>query len=469
MLVKTIFILFLAIMPIIEAQSRYHRWVYLDIRYLNTEHQREAYKNGRMTCSSSNMKEEPIILGNNFVIEVSKADGKHVGYIYDSYKPSMNIPEGTILKMTLKEKMDTSVFVRIFYDVNHEGLSSDLPVSKGKYLASEISLPKRSVSSIIIPEGYQVILYTYDDFMGDFIILSSSSKNFNEFNDKMVSLEIRKKYEEDGKHVAFIFSNRNYEGIKTGLEIGKSIKIESNKIGSIMVHPGTEIFIYDGDILTDIYTSNIESVPSPYTKYEQDRYKFWRIEPEKRYEFTATVQVKATSGSPSEFATFYEHVDFKGSHFTLFEAPIILNKTDGKLSSLKIPMNHEVVLYEKENMEGAYVILTGDIPDLNIYLFNDRAMSIIFRKKKTEPISYVEIFSFEKDKRILPIGYSNISNEDFYASSIKVPQGLKVTIQKNPIFPLFLERKYTYTSDYTNTNHQNLFNSKLISVFVEEV
>jgi hypothetical protein len=454
MFVKTIFILFLAIMPIIDSLSAYKPW-------------RPKSECKKVICDSQNLS--PIFLTNEIVIQVSTTYGNHIGYIHDVYKPSMNIPKGSVLQITQKQKINTDEFVRIFYDENHEGLSSDLHVSKGKYLASEISLPKRSVSSIIIPEGYQVILYTYDDFKGDFIILSSSKKNFYEFNDKMVSLEIKKKYEEDEKHVAFIFSNGNYEGIKTGLEIGKSIKIESNKIGSIMVHPGTEIFIYDGDILTDIYTSNIESVPSPYTKCELEGLKFWKIEPEKRYEFTATVQVKATSGSPSEFATFYENVDFKGSHFTLFEAPIILNKTDGKLSSLKIPMNHEVVLYEKENMEGAYVILTGDIPNLNIYLFNDRAMSIIFRKnQQTEPIGYVEIFSIY-NKRILPIGYSNISNEDFYANSIKVPQGLKVTLQKNPIFPLFLERKYTYTSDYTNTNTQNLLDSKLISVFVEEI
>jgi hypothetical protein len=159
--------------------------------------------------------------------------------------------------------------------------------------------------------------------------------------------------------------------------------------------------------------------------------------------------------------------------------PIMLNKTDRKLSSLKIPLNHEVVLYEKENMEGAYVILTGDIPNLLIYLFNDRTMSIIYRKKQTESTGFVEIFPIfpkgDSFKRILPIGHTVMKPEDFYdinffIDSIKVPNGLKVTLHKNPIFPLYLERKYTYTADCSDTKFFPIgFDSKLISVFVEKV
>jgi hypothetical protein len=137
------------------------------------------------------IKSRTINLGNNFALSVSDVSGKHIGFIHDVYDPTMSIPpNGQInIEPRIHNTQNTPEFARIFYDVDHKGLFADLPIP-GNYTAEQISLPAKSMSSIIIPRGYQARLYANDDFNGNFIVLTSSQKDFGRFNDQMVSIEI---------------------------------------------------------------------------------------------------------------------------------------------------------------------------------------------------------------------------------------------------------------------------------------
>jgi hypothetical protein len=400
------------------------------------------------------IKSKTINLGNNFALSVSDVSGEHIGFIHDVYDPTMSIPPNSQINIEprIHNTENTPEFARIFYDFDHKGLFTDLPIP-GNYTAKQISLPAKSVSSIIIPRGYQATLYANDDFNGNFIVLTSSQKDFGRFNDQMVSIEITKIFEKQKEHVAVINSQQNSCGKqielkKTGLKIGESYRIKSSQIGSIIMDPGYEVYIYDNAILIDIYSSsmNIISTHMP---------------------FIVTVNVQKIGNLPTEYAVFYDDVDYKGPHFILLSPPIIYNMTIGKVSSLQIPADYEVVLHEQQNMQGAHIVLTGNIPNMNLYLFNDRAMTIIYRRKESEQIQNAIIFmspNFIGETITLPIGYSEIS-DPIYAGSIKVPPGLKVTLEKQPMHPLNYERKYTYISDSSNT--QNFFDTPLMSVLVE--
>lgn len=397
------------------------------------------------------IKSKTINLGNNFALSVSGINGKHIGFIHDVFDPNMSIPPNSQLQIDSRiNKTDrTDGFVRIFYDTNHKGLFTDLPIP-GNYTANQISLPAKSASSILIPKGYQAILYTNDYFTGDLIVLTSSQKDFGKFNDRMVSLEIHKIFEKEKEHVAIIHSHYDYRGKKTGLAIGESYRIATFQIGSIMIDPGNEVFIYDNTILTDIYASSMNSIST--------------LMP-----FIATVNVQKMGSFPTDYAVFYDDVDYKGHHYILLNHPIIYNLTTGKLSSLQIPPNYEVVLYEQQNMQGAHITLTENIPNLVFYLFNDRAMTIIYQEKNIESNKSAVIFmrpNFMGETRTLPMGYSNISDL-IYAGSIKVPPGYKVTLEKSPVYPLNYERKHTYISDSSDTRY--FIDTPLISVFVEIV
>ena len=383
-----------------------------------------------------------------YALSVAGIGGKHIGFIHDVFYPSMSIPPNSQLHIEPRTE-NTDRFVRIFYDVNHKGLFTDLPIP-GNYTAKQISLPAKSVSSILIPKGYQAILYDNDNFNGESIVLMSSLKNFGKFNDKIVSLEIFKIFEKAKEHVAIIHSHQNYNGKKTGMVIGESYRIGTSQIGSIMIDPWHEVFIYDNTILTDIYSSSMNSIST-------------------HIPFIATVNVQKRGSFPTEYAVFYDDVDYKGRHFILLYHPIIHNMTTRIMSSLQIPLNYEVVLYDKKNMQGAYIILTGNIPNLNFYIFNDRAMTIIYQERNIVSNKNAIIFmspNFMGETRTLPIGHSNIK-EVIYAGSIKVPPGYKVTLEKSPVYLLNYERKHTYISDSSDTRY--FVDTPLMSVFVEIV
>lgn len=393
------------------------------------------------------IKSKTINLGNDFALSVSTTTGKQIGFIHDVFDPNMSIPPNSQIHIQPRLPNLQNEFVRLFYDIDHKGLFTDLPIP-GNYIASQISLPERSASSIIIPDGYQAVLYFCDNFNGEFIVATSSQKNFGRFNDKIVSIEIQKVFEEKLEYVAIIHSHPNYNGKKIGLTIGKTLEIESSKIGSVMIHPGNEVFIYEKSILTDILSVSIPNMP-------------------KQHQFIATIQAHLTNGYASEFAVFYDDIDYNGPHFTILDSPVTYNQTNGKLSSIKIPQNYEVVLYDKENMQGASIVLTSDIQNLVFYLFNDRAMTIVYQKRSLKQLQNIVIYTrpnFAGESRTIPMGYS-IIQEEFYVGSIKVPSGFLVIIEKLPIYPFNYERKYVYLSDSSNTI--DYFDTPLISIIID--
>jgi len=443
-----IFIVFLVLLPIIEGKhcSR--------CTCVSEKAQARNFEDALSKSRHENhmIRSQTIHLGNYFAASISTSEGKQIGFIHDVFDLSMSIPQNSEIHIQPRfQKIEKNQeFVHLFYDINHRGLFIELPIP-GNYTSSQISLPKWSASSIIIPEGYQAILYTHDDFTGDFIVLTSSQKDFGKFNDRMVSMQISKGFEEKPEYVAIVHSHQNYNGKKIGLTIGESLEIESSKIQSIMISPGNEVFVFEKNILIDVHSVSVPNSVPNYPRYQQ---------------FIATIQVHPINGKQSEYAVFYDDIEFKGPHFTVVNVPVTYNKTNGKLSSMKIPLNHEVVLYEEENMQGVHIILSGHIPNLSIYLFNDRAMTIVYREKQTESIQYVEIYertNFLGVRRIIPMGYS-IVKQNFPVGSIRVPSGLFVSIKNLPVFPLKFERQYMYISDCDDARY--FIETPLISIRV---
>jgi len=371
------------------------------------------------------LKSKTITIGDNFALRVSTKDGAHIGWIHDEFNPSMSIPSNA--QIHIEQRVACLNGTRIFYDIDHEGLFIDLPVI-GRYTASQISLPTRSVSSIIIPTGYQVILYANEN---DFVVLTSSQKNLGNFNDRMVSLEIQEIFKKKTQHVAIVHSHPDFNGKKTGMELGESYEIPIAQIGSIAIEPEHEVFLYDGSILRDIYTSTVNSISI-------------------LGKAIATATVQKVGSIPTQYAVFYDDVDYRGIHFILLN-PIVYNWTIGKLSSLRIPQDYQVVLRDQDS----HIVLRGNVPNLVLYFFNDRTITMVYEKRTIENIENVVIFSkshFYGEMRTLPIGNTNVS-EVFYAGSIRVPTGYTVKIVKTPVFPFNTERIFTYVADSSDIRY----------------
>jgi hypothetical protein len=392
----------------------------------------------KSTQENGMLKSKTITLGDNFALRVSTKDGSHIGWIHDEFAPSMSIPSNA--QIHIEQRVAFSNGTRIFYDIDHKGLFVDLPVI-GRYTASQISLPARSVSSIIIPNGYQVIMYANGN---DFVVLTSSQKNLGKFNDRMVSLEIQEIFEKKAQHVAILHSHTNFNGLATGIEVGESYQIETAQIGSIAIEPEYEVFIYDGSVLTDIYTSSMSCISI-------------------LGKSVATVQVQKVGNIPTQYAVFYDDVDYRGPHFILLN-PTVYNWTIGKLSSLRIPHDYQVVLRDRDS----HIILRGNVPNLVLYFFNDRAMTMVYEKRTAENIENVVIFSkanFDGEMRTLPFGNTNVS-EVFYAGSIRVPAGYQVRIVKEPVFSFNAERIFTYVAD--SYDIRGFFDTAIRSVHISQ-
>lgn len=396
----------------------------------------------KLTQENGMLKSKTITLVDNFALRVYTKDGEHIGWIHDEFTPSMSIPSNA--QIHIEQRVACFNGTRIFYDIDHKGLFVDLPVI-GRYTASQISLPARSVSSIIIPNGYQVIMYANDGFSGnDFIFLTSSQKNLGKFNDRMVSLEIQEIFEKKAQHVAIIYSNWDFNGRVTVIELEESHEIPIQQIGSIAIEPEHEVFLYDESVLRDVYTSSVKSISI-------------------LGKAVATVRVQKVGNIPTQYAVFYDDVDYRGIHFILTN-PTVYNWTIGKLSSLRIPHDYQVVLRDRDS----HIVLRGNVPNLILYFFNDRTMTMVYEKRTAGNIENVVIFSmanFDGEMRILPFGNTNVS-EVFYAGSIRVPTGYKVKIVKEPVFSFNAERIFTYVAD--SSDIRGFFDTAIRSVHISQ-
>lgn len=152
------------------------------------------------------------------------------------------------------------------------------------------------------------------------------------------------------------------------MELGESYEIPTAQIGSIAIEPEHEVFLYDGSILTDVYASTMNSVSISAMA-------------------TATATVQKVGSIPTQYAVFYDDVDYKGSHFIPMN-PTIYNWTIGKLSSLRIPQDYQVVLRDQDS----HIVLRGNVPNLVLYFFNDRTMTMVYEKRTSGNIENVVIF-----------------------------------------------------------------------------
>lgn len=404
-----------------------------------------------------------IALGTDFALRVS-SNGNTIGYIYDEFSPAMTLPPNSQIQVVPKPSAPnsntTTNYVRIYYDVNHLGLFTDLSVS-GNYSASQISLPRRSISSIVIPSGFQVILYAEDNFQGEHVVLTDSHRHLDKFNDKTQSIEIIPIFTKMPEHIAIVYSHPEHSGKQQVLVVGNN-SITGSLIKSIVLHSDYDMLIYQDDVLINVIHSTTHRVQTNY--------------PTKQ--FNVVVQKKTEHST--KYAVFYEDVDFKGAHFILMSNPAgSMADANGKLSSMRIPSDYEVVLYDQTNFYGTYLVVSGDVNNLNFYAFNDRAKSILIRPKNVqnshENVAIYANPNYGGEEMTLPIGRSQCSSSlmllyfcnEAYAGSIKVPSGFKVTVTKAPNPITRNERVYTYVEN--SPEIRSYFDTHLVSVVVEKI
>lgn len=182
-------------------------------------------------------------------------------------------------------------------------------------------------------------------------------------------------------------------------------------------------------------------------------------------------QINTLEGSSQELvesAMFYRNINFNDDEPMILSDLRDITALDGQMSSLKVPTGYEVVLFEGDNLTAPFVVLTGEIPSLFAYLFNDRAQSLTYRRKTPNESKLLpSIFNVQEFKgQETPVPYgTTILKERFYGASIRVPNGLQVIVTTLH-GARFSEQTHVLTSD---TPEASFIGKLIVSVVVEMV
>jgi hypothetical protein len=154
---------------------------------------------------------------------------------------------------------------------------------------------------------------------------------------------------------------------------------------------------------------------------------------------------------------------------------------DTSISSIKIPDGLHLQIFENSDFTGASIYITGDIPNLKNYAFNDRMRSFIVVNSTVVPKDRVVLYSktdYNGEQVSVPIGYTkcDIDNNDLNgfcrdgynnarASSIFVPEGYKVVLEKKPL--LWEDKTYHYTK--SSSDIRNWIDTAIVSIDVKKI
>ena len=271
----------------------------------------------------------------------------------------------------------------VFYsNTNFEGLYISLPI--GDYPASSISLSAKTISSVKIPSGINVMLYMQDNLEGQNIFLSESITNLQnrKFNDATVSFKIIPTVQYTDSIVT-LFEGSYYDGFAQQFN-DTNVEISLKNFGSIKIKPGYQLMVYirSNSKLTKVFSNN----ESDFTCCRIDLF------------------AKLVKGT-TPVLILYEDINFQGeyTYITQYEGTFESEMFNpASTSSLKISDKYEIVLFENKNFTGSSVVISGQVMDLRQYTFNDKMKS--FRVKSKSNVADLVRFNHGYVSQFLPIG-----------------------------------------------------------------
>jgi hypothetical protein len=356
--------------------------------------------------------------------------------------------------------------VVLYTDINMRGVYISL--LPGRYTSEQISLPKNSISSISIPENIEVVLYSNDHFGGNSILVSNNVSTLEEyhFNDKFISIEILVKENEKSMNIiGAVFYNPNFNGKQISLVEGMN-QVHMYQIRSLKVQEDYQIKVYHNSDLIDIIDKNITDISLP--KSDNGLYQLILSKINPRDKLTTIILYKDIHYHGKK----YYMNTYNKTHF---------NYVDSSISSIQIPLGFHLQIFDKDDYTGSSIIIAGNISNLKNYAFNDRIRSFITYNHTQFNNSQVILYSepnYKGNVVYVPIGFTkcDIHNNDFNgmckygsyqnrASSIGVPRGYKVTLEKKQIF--WENNIYYYTEN--NSNIQNWIDTPIVSIEVREI
>ena len=270
-------------------------------------------------------------------------------------------------------------------------------LSPGNYTASQHRMRIRDLSSIQIPAGLAVNLFSSDFFNGQYITLTQSSDCLikQNFNDEMVSLQIYQtggNYLQQNQSPVMAFERCNFGGRSEPMNEGsyQQLSMGFSRVQAIRVAPGYAVIFqkevrqaYGGTTLTNEEFRGDQtclpigwgnSVRSAFVYRLSNVYdNYWNTNPQVINNF-------------NQGAVVYEAANYQGRAQTLSQGAYRgyqLDQVGGErvISSFKLSPGYRLVAFSGSNFDGARTVFTASNTNLGFMTgWNDRISSIIVER-----------------------------------------------------------------------------------------
>jgi len=306
----------------------------------------------------------------------------------------------------------------IFYsDIDYKGFHVSLPI--GEYSADAIKLRPRSISSVKVPSGVNVLLFGRDHFDSEYVFITESVSNLVDkgFNDRTISVKIIPSYHRDENSLVSLFDNTEFQGFSQDFS-QKEFKI--NYFKSIKLHPDYQIEIYsqaDSKLLRVISKNETNVYFKPWDRPQ--------------------IYGKLVKGKTPVLELFGD-IKYEGAKtvITEFQGTFVTQKFEpSSVSSLILSDDYEVKMFEHVNFTGYSAVVSGHVQDLRVFAFNDYMKSYIIRPK-SDVRDMVKIINYEGHVQYLPVGTHECTSHQkaydwcnamyYFNTEKKIPPNLKM-------------------------------------------
>ena len=420
-----------------------------------------------------------------------------------------------------------SQMVHLYEDCYYGGRSVSL--RPGNYLSFQHNLRVRQLSSLDIPPGFTINLFSKDFFTGNYISLSSTTPCLvdQHFNDMMVSIQvIDDRANQTARMPVTLYSRCNFQGATQSLYEGNYNQLPGGfaNVQSIVVAPGYAVLFRKEmrignavSITNEEYRSDKSCLGLLWGSYITGAY-IYKMD---------NVYDDYWNSTPTHIANFnngavaYSDINFRGRAQMLnpgaYRSYQLTQVGYHNISSLKISAGYEIILFSGNDFNGSSITLTGS--QLNLHAINgnwgNRAGSVIVQRinqgaqyppnrpvvtppppppppppprpqpvynpppARPQPntnssdfvIAYMDA-NYQGPSIALPVGTYR-SHElpgvgPRTISSIKIPAGMKVTVYDG----IAMDGEWrilTYSIDNFVTEGRGLWNDRISSIVVEKI
>lgn len=394
-----------------------------------------------------------------------------------------------LLLLSLQSICFAQNYVTLHEDCNYGGKNYYLEA--GTYRGYQMKIDNDKLSSIQIPAGMKVTIYENDNFSGRSQTYTSNVPCLEpNWNDMASSIVVENSYLQNSNPNDYVvFYNDCYskgfsKSLKIGTYTGSELGSLKNNISSFTIYGNLRVRVYVNNENASGYFTTFDASQTCLSNSYNDKISSLVVEynpngANNNYPNNNNNYPNNNNNS-GNLTTFYTDCNYGGNSIRLMPGyysgeKLGLFRYD--ISSIEIPNNVRVKVYQSDNMTGNYTTITSSSSCLTGGLNNQIGSVVIDESRwgnnnnnnyppaNNNVMIYVDANYRGQSATLLPGTYSTMSQISFpdkAISSIVVPAGYRVVLYE---YENFGGKSFTITESRTNFTLTN-WNDRASSIAV---